>query len=395
MTGNIASGAASRFSLVVGGPFHSLLGRLRLTGADLLPTWRAALLLAGLAWLAPAVAVVAQSLSDAGYAGWPYFTDLTVSTSYVVAIVVMVVTERYADGRLAILAEHFDKAQLLGPDAVVGFRRALATADRRSSSVVAEAIILLLALAWSAAAAQLIVDLSGSSWEGRVMDGHAVLSWAGLTAACISTPLFLFLVLRWIWRFAVWTVLLFRVSRLPLQLAPLHPDRCAGLGFLSIYPSIFSGFIFALSCVIAAAMIEDIRLVHPNAEMVWWGVAFWLGFCGMLLLGPILVFVPPLYCLREQALIDYGRLASQHHLAFHRKWTDPSMRGDALLGSADTSSASDLNATIEAVQQIRVVPVDWPAVQQLTVAAGAPMLAVVATQIPLAEMGNWVLSKLL
>ena len=63
-----------RFSLVTGGPFHSLLRRLGLTGPDQLPTWRAALLLALAAWLLPVPLLVAQSLLDAGYGGWDYFT---------------------------------------------------------------------------------------------------------------------------------------------------------------------------------------------------------------------------------------------------------------------------------------------------------------------------------
>lgn len=142
-------------------------------------------------------------------------------------------------------------------------------------------------------------------------------------------------------------------------------------------------------------MIEDIRLAHPNADTVWWSMAFSLGFCAVLLLGPELVFVPPLYGLRERALVDYGRLASQRHMAFHRKWTDPAISGEQLLGSEDPSSASDLNATIEAVQQIRLLPLDWSALQQLAVAAGTPMLAVAATQIPLAEIGGWFLNKIL
>ena len=47
---------------------------------------------------------------------------------------------------------------------------------------------------------------------------------------------------------------------------PLHTDRATGQGLLSIYPSIFSGFIFALSCVVASAMIEDIHVAHPGAN---------------------------------------------------------------------------------------------------------------------------------
>ena len=49
-------------------------------------------------------------------------------------------------------------------------------------------------------------------------------------------------------------------ARLPLQLTPLHPDRAAGLGFLAIYPSIFSGFVFALRWVVASSFLKDLSL---------------------------------------------------------------------------------------------------------------------------------------
>ncbi len=87
-----------------------------------------------------------------------------------------------------------------------------------------------------------------------------------------------------------------------------------------------------------------------------------------LVLGPLLVFVRPLYELRERALIEYGRLASQHHLAFHRKWVVENRSDEDLVGSTDFSSAADLNATVEVVQQLRLIPVDFPAVLQLVAA---------------------------
>ena len=90
-----------RFSLVLGGPFHGVLHRLGLTGADHLPTQGAALLLALVAWLLPALLVAAQSLADDGYSGWGHFTDWTVHTRYLIGIWAMIATERYADGRLA------------------------------------------------------------------------------------------------------------------------------------------------------------------------------------------------------------------------------------------------------------------------------------------------------
>ena len=64
------------------------------------------------------------------------------------------------------------------------------------------------------------------------------------------------------------------------------------------------------------------------------------------------------------------------------------------MGSPDPSSASDLNATVQAVQELHTFPVDRAAVMQLLIAAGIPMLAVVATQIPLAELVQWIVGRI-
>ena len=386
---------ADRFSLVVGGPFHALLRRLGLLGADLLPTWRAAISLALFAWLPLALLAVVQSLVDDRYSAWGFFTDWTVHARYLVAIGVMIATERFADGRIAILARQFRETQLVSDDGLPAFAAALAIADRRSSSALAEGIILAAALVISHFAVPYAVTVAGSSWEGTVVAGEVVLSWAGEVARFVSNPLFVFLVLRWFWRFCVWTVLLYRISRLPLQLAPLHPDRSAGLGFLAIFPGVFKGFVFALSCVVASTMVKDLAVERHSSETVWFALAAWLAVILILFLGPLLVFVGPLSALRERALLDYGRLANQHHLAFHRKWIGEGRSGEDMMGSPDASSASDLNASVQAVRELRIVPVDGAAVIQLALAAGIPLLAVVATQMPLVDLAKWIVGTIL
>ncbi len=275
-----------RFSVVAGGPFHGFLRRLGLIGEDLLPTQGAAVGLTVLAWLLPALLVVLQSFVDSGYSGWGFFKDLTVYSRYLIAIGVMVATERYADGRLELLARQFRTAGLVTDDGLPAFRAALASADRYSSSTLAEVVLGAVALIWSGLSARFAVELAGSSWEGKAAANGVGLSWAGMAALLVSNPLFLFLTFRWIWRFLLWSALLFRVSRLPLELTPLHPDRSAGLGFLAIYPSIFGGFVFALSCVVASTMMKDLSLQQHSTQTVWFALGGWLVVCLVLFFGP-------------------------------------------------------------------------------------------------------------
>jgi hypothetical protein len=384
-----------RFSLVAGGPFHTVLRRFGLIGQDQLPTRTAALVLALLAWLPPALLAVAQALVDDHRSGWGFFTDTTVYTRFLIAIWMMVVTERYADGRILVLARQFREGRLLPDDQLPALAAVFAIADRRSSSALAETIIAVAALVWSGMTAHYTVEVAGTSWEGTVVGGEVVLSWAGEGSRFLSNPLFVFLVLRWIWWFLVWTALLFRISRLPLQLTPLHPDRSAGLGFLAIYPSIFSGLVFALSCVIASSFIKDLGLEQHSVQTVWFALVGWLAIVLLLFLGPLLVFVRPLYAVRERALLDYGRLATEHHLAFHRRWIGEIRDGGELIGSSDPSSAADLNASVEAVRQLRLVPVDRVALLQLLVSCSTPLLAVVIYQVGVVELAQWIVGTIL
>jgi len=384
-----------RFSLVAGGPLSSLLERLGLTGPDQLPHARAAVFLATVAWALPALLAAVQSIIDPAYPGWEYFQDLTVYARYLVAVWVVLATEHYADGRIGSLIQQFDSAQILHGQARPRYTALLARADRLSASAVAEIGMLVAAVTWSVAIAYYTVTLSGTSWEGSVVDGTPFLSWSGYAASFVSNPFFLFLVLRWIWRFFIWTLLLYRISRLPLQLTPLHPDRAGGLGFLTIYPGVFSGFVFALSCVVASSFIKDLSLSDHSMTMVWLALAMWMALNLVLFLGPLMVFIRPLYASRERALLDYGRLASEHHLAFHQQWIEAEKSGALLLGSAEPSSISDLNASVQAVRDMRTFPVDKMAVSQLILSSGLPLLAVIIYQIPTAELIKWLLGAIL
>jgi hypothetical protein len=369
-----------QFSLVAGGPFHNVLQRLGLTGPDR---------------LIPTVTAVAQTLLVDDYSGLSIFTDPTVYARYLVAIWFMIATERYADGRISLLVRQFQEAGLLPAKGRSNFLEIVRKADRRTSSTTAEMILLVTALGWSILGTRLVAVVADGSWESHTTQGIVGWSWAGEAAAWISSPLFLFLFLRWLWRFIVWTALLWNISGLRLNLMPLHPDRAGGLGFLALFPGIFSGFVFATSSAVAAAMIKALGYVDYSQQALWLSVLAWLVIVLIIFLVPLAVFVRPLYATREKAMLEYSRVAQQHHLAFHRKWIGDERHGNELLGSADPSSASDLNASVQATLDMHVFPVDLQALVQLLVSALVPFLAVLITQIPAAELLEFLIDTIL
>ena len=384
-----------QFSLVAGGPFYTLLLRFGLLGPDQLPTWRTAVFLALLAWLPPALLATTQTLLHADYSGWSFFADGTVYTRYLVAIIAMVATERFADDRISILVNQFLQARLLDMDSRGKFRDIVARADRQASWSLVEGVLMLLALAWSWLSFYFVSTASVSGWEEWTVAGEIQLSWAGTAAELLGNPIFLFLVLRWFWRFLVWTVLLSRVARLPLRLTAMHPDRAGGLIFLAMFPGIFSGFVFALSCVVSSSLIKSMALMPASQLFTWFAIGGWVLLMALIFLAPLFLFAGPLYRSREKGLIEYGRLAQIHHQAFHEVWVSGRKNTEELLGHEDPSSAADVNACVKSVLDMRVIPLDRDAVLQILVAAAVPFLAVLASQVPLSEIMKWILGAIL
>lgn len=82
---------------------------------------------------------------------------------------------------------------------------------------------------------------------------------------------------------------------------PLHPDRCGGIGFLSLFPGVFRGFVFALSCVLASLVLKDIEsgTVPVTMDIIRGVIAAWALLVALLFLAPLLCFYEPLFELRD------------------------------------------------------------------------------------------------
>ena len=160
--------AVGGFSIIKGGPFHRILSYLRLTGEDQLPRLRAVILLVMLAWLPLALLTVAQALVGNRPASWGFFLDWTTYARYCIAIAVMVYTERHANMRLALLVDNFSRAKLVADNGLQSYQEALVKADRRSSSWLAEALILILAFVWTTTVSDYAISIAGMNWQGSL-----------------------------------------------------------------------------------------------------------------------------------------------------------------------------------------------------------------------------------
>ena len=142
---------------------------------------------------------------------------------------------------------------------------------------------------------------------------------AGWWCVAVSNPIFLFLLLRWLWRFFVWSMLLRDLATFELRLVAAHPDGHGGLTFIGQYPNAYATFVFAVSCVLGSTIAQGLQTGDFTTTTYGFVMSGWLLIVLVLFTYPLLAFRKPLMKLKEQTFIACSAMATQHHRAAERE----------------------------------------------------------------------------
>jgi hypothetical protein len=368
--------ALSEFSLVDGGPLYALLKRLRWTRPDgRLDYVRASLMLVAFAW-GPLVAasLVTHFRTDQSFAiDWGIHARLLVAIPLLLrADVSLHARTRSVVAKLA--DEHWAAGQTDRLDRIV------ASTLRWRDAVYPEVALLVVAVV----ASQLVTWHVGGLGTRRVtMDSHLIVArgWYAL----VGLPMFQFLVYRGLWRWAIWTRMLWKVSRLRLVPVATHPDRAGGLEFLS-WPSIGFGYIVAaLSAAQAGVWADQVLNAGVKVMELKGYAAVFIIAALVVALGPLLLVAGHLWRCRYQGLYDYSTLAADYTRKFQERWI-AQHREDDLLGTADIQSLADLANSYNVVDKMRFWPFGLRAVVTIALAALLPMVPITLLEASLPKL---------
>jgi hypothetical protein len=378
---------AGNFSLVLGGPLFQLLRRAHLSDdALLLVRWRIAAM-ALFAWL-PLLVLSALEGHAWGGVAVPFLLDLEVHVRFLAVVPLLVVAELVVHRRLRPVALSFLDRELIPAPAAARFDAAIMAALRLRNSVPAELLLLLMVygvgvlVVWRGYTA-----LDAATWYGVPSPAGLSLSWAGLWYAGIGLPLFQFLLLRWYLRLFIWMQFLWRVSRIELSLVPTHPDRLAGLGFLSGTAHAFAALLAAHGAMLAGQMASRIFFAGATLPDFKVEIGVMVGFLLCLVFGPLLLFTPQLAQAKRTGTREYGTFAGRYVREFDAKWLRGGAPvGEPLVGSADIQSLADLGNSYELVRSMRIAPVTRDALVQLGGAVLVPIVPLALTMMPAEEL---------
>jgi hypothetical protein len=380
MTDHTDAAALPDFSLVSGGLLFQFLRKSHLSGDKPRLVLRRVLVVLCLVWLPLLVLSAFAGSALGGAVNVPFLRDFDVNIRFLIALPILLAAEVAVDSSIAPSLQRFITRHIVLEEDLPVFRAAVRSATRLRNSFVIE-IALIIAVYTAGHWLWLTrVALGDSTWYGTLQGTHLHLTAAGYWYVFFSVPVFRFVMARWYLRLFIWFQLLWRISRLNLQLQPAHPDRAGGLNFLGTASYSFAPILLAQGAVLAGMFADRVVLERQHFLDFKVTAAALAIFWVLALLGPLATFTPHLWRAKRQGRSEYGSLASQYLAAFRAKWiVEPAPKGDPLLGSSDIQSLADLVNSYDAVRRMRLVPFGVQEVMVLAALTLAPLLPLLLT----------------
>jgi hypothetical protein len=384
----VTKGEPLDFSLVVGGPLYRLYLRAHLAEASMGLVHRRVLTLILITWV-PLWVLNAFGAPDTGGASVSLLKDLDAHARLLLALPLLIVAEPIAHQRFTIVVRQFIQRTLIAPEDLRRFVAAVVSSRRLTNSAILEFAVLAVAFAGGHWLWINEMSLRAGTWYSEhTPDGTIHPTLAGSWYVFVSLPLFRFLLIRWYVRvLVVWYRFLWLMSRIPLRVNALHPDRAGGLGFLSTSVLAFVPFLVAQTTVLSALIAG--RIWHEGATLPQFKgeILVALGFLTLLVVVPHCFFTLQLERARRTSAGEYGVLGSRYVEAFRRKWLGGHPRHiQPLVGSPDIQSLADLANAYEVVRDMSLVPISRKTIVRLAVVIAAPLIPLTLTMIPLEQL---------
>jgi hypothetical protein len=371
------------FALAPAGPVDCAQAWMKITTPDNLRSGRRAFIMALLAWAPLLVMVILHPNPDADIS---FLHDIAVHARFLLILPLLVMAEGPIRERSRMVVASFRNSGLVANEDMGQFDALVRKGIRLVDSTVAELLVMLLSAALVYSAMRGVLSEHALFWFEKVTAQGHVLSVAGWWYSAVATPVFVFLMVRWLWRYLVWWWFLGSVARIDLRLTGTHPDRAGGLGFVSFHHSIFALITLAVGCAVSAAAAN--RILYAGASLKSFQAPIIGIAAGAVIVGiaPMLVFTPRLLAAKRKGWSTYGRFASNYVWKFEQKWFTDGGTQEEALGSGDIQSLADLGGSFERLVGMQVVLLDRRLILSFLIAAAAPMLPLLLTVMPFKEI---------
>lgn len=377
---------AENFSLSAGGPFNEALVKMKLNNSQ----GKLALVALCITWL-PLVIITA--IEGTLYSGtqMPFLKDIAMQARVLIALPMLVFIKAVIDTKVMEVVKYIAEALMSPEERQLIISTAFRRAKKLTSSGLTEIILLIIVI--TATIGFVKGDVFSSlhagtaSWMTFTSQGSGTLSVAGYWAVLISIPMFQFFLLRWLWRYFVWTLLLFRLSKSRLNLLATHADRCGGLGIIMMAQRSFN-LIFVAGGVVISGQFIAVLIKDPEAFNTIRSEAIaYIVISVVFILIPLLFFMGKLFKTKNEGLLHLSNLGATMSRKFEREWiNDLPIEKRIEEKQVDPSMIHDYAGLFDSLQQLRTIPVTLRDVIGLAITLFVPFIPILFIHFSVAEL---------
>lgn len=383
-----AARAVRTYSLMRGGLVYALLSRVFGKRPQQLHIWLAVIL--GAVGLLPiAAATFVNGTLHGNAVDVPLLNDFSTLARFLLVVPLLVWAAPGCDRLLGRTLSHVPRCGLVPRERQGAFDRLLRRAWSLRDASWPEALLLLLAFAPVLLMQTTFDAMPGiNSWRS-VGDGPGrfAAGWLDL----VGLPLFRFLLLLWLWRFAMWTGLLWRLSRHHLRFDAGHPDGAGGVLFLGESQFRFVALALAGAILVSASCMNHVvHLGEPIEQQKHILIGYVLFSVGCMT-SPLLLLARRLFRVKQKALLAYSELGHLSARDFGQRWLQ-SAPPKSLLDSDDSSAMADYGAVYATVRGMSIFPMTRATFAWFLLVTASPFLPLFMVAMPMEDLLNRLIS---
>jgi hypothetical protein len=328
-----------------------------------------------------------------------FLQDIGMQARLLIALPMLILIKGTIDKRVNTVLKYFTETLVNEEDRKVVVPRILDRSRRLTDSGIAEILIMALVViattSFLRAGVYASLENGATSWMTAVKNGTTVLSKAGYWAVIVSIPVFQFFLLRWLWRYFVWIIILYRFSRTRLDLLPTHADKSGGLGILMLAQKGFNKVFVIGSIVLSGQFIVRINNYPDYFIMVRNEVIVYVIIVIAFIVFPFVFFSENLQRVKNNGLKKLSELGYILSNKFEREWTqDSAIEKRVEDNKVDPSMLYDYGGLYDQMKKIRSFPVTVSDITTLAMPLILPFIPILFIRFSVGELLQKILGML-
>ena len=375
----------------VEGPSQKLFRKLKLTGSTDTLILRKVIFFLILAWLPLLIFSLIDSTAYNSEIEIPLLFDFVLYVRVFLVIPLVFIAERIFNSTMYGSLNHFVESGIIAENNVDEYKSILKIFGKYKDSGIIDLLVFMLAYAIVILVLSNIWKSYGesgslTSWQYS-KDVQGQISLGGYWYAFITIPIYIFFFARLLWKFLLWSFVLYKISKINLNLFPTDPDRSGGLGFLGQNQLYFGLLGFIQTSIFSAEIASKILYAGTVITDYKSFIIGILALFTLIIICPMMFFTNKLIKTKLNGILEYSVTSHMYVSAFHDKWIDgKNSENENLLGSADIQSLADLSGSYDIVKTMIPLPIDLRAVITLVLLVTVPFSPLILFVIPLDQL---------